>query len=73
MEKEREALLRDYATGDMTWRGLQQKGIDNYFDVLAGLGELGLRPPVAPMEGANVELRQRRIAMLRASLKTAQP
>ena len=71
MEKEREALLRDYASGDMTWRNLQTKGIDNYVDVLAGLGELGLRPPVAPMDGANVANRERSRAIIRAALAQA--
>ena len=46
-------LLRDYATGAVTWRYLQEQGFDNYVQVLAGLGELGLRPPIAPLEGPN--------------------
>jgi len=40
---EKEALLRQYAAGDITWTSLRGRGIDNYRDVLAGLGELGLR------------------------------
>ncbi len=65
---EREALLRQYAAGDITWTSLRGRGIDNYRDVLAGLGALGLRPPVAPMDGPNVEARQRGRAMIRQAI-----
>jgi hypothetical protein len=67
-EAERETLLRDYAAGGITWASLRGRGFDNYRDVLAGLGALGLRPPVAPMEGLNVAVRQRARAMLREAL-----
>jgi hypothetical protein len=56
---ETEALLRQYAAGEITWSSLRGRGIDNYRDVLAGLGRMGLRPPVAPMDGPNVEARLR--------------
>jgi hypothetical protein len=65
----RERLLRDYAAGEISWSVLRQKGFANYFDVLAGLGELGLRPPVAPMDGPNVESRMRGRALLRRLLQ----
>lgn len=68
MEKWQESLLRDYAAGEVTWREVRAKGIDNYLDVLAGLGELGLRPPVAPMDGVNVASRERSRAIIRAAL-----
>ncbi len=58
-ESERDRLIRQYAAGEITWSLLRQRGIENYRDVLAGLGELGLRPPIAPMEGPNVETRAR--------------
>ena len=45
--KEQEALIRQYAAGDITWTALRDRGFENYVEVLAGLGELGLRPPVA--------------------------
>lgn len=67
--KQREELLRAYAAGRVSWSALQRKGFDNYLQVLAGLGELNLRPPIAPMEGPNVEARQRGRAMLRAALE----
>lgn len=67
----REALLRDYAAGRVSWRELQERGFDNFVQVLAGLGELGLRYPVAPLEGPNREARERGIALLREALKAA--
>jgi hypothetical protein len=33
--------------------------------VLSGLGELGLRPPMAPLEGPSKKARERGIAQLR--------
>jgi hypothetical protein len=73
MTAEREALLRAYATGDMTWSTLRDSGIDNYFDVLVGLGELGLRPPMAPMTGPNVETRMKGRELLRQILAEQGP
>ena len=69
MDRDRETLLRRYATGELTWRGLRAKGIENYRDVLGGLGELGLRPPVAPLDGPNAEARRRGCALLRDLLQ----
>jgi len=66
---DRERLLRDYATGTLSWSILRTKGIDNYRDVLAGLGALGLRPPVAPLDGPNRAARERGLAYLRAALR----
>lgn len=51
-ETDKEQLIRQYAAGEITWRALRSRGIESYLDVLAGLGRLGLRPPMAPMEGA---------------------
>ena len=67
---EREALIRQYAAGDITWTALRDRGSENYVEVLAGLGELGLRPPVAAMEGPNVAARQRGRALIRNALKS---
>jgi len=68
-ENEKEKLIRQYAAGEVTWRSLRERGFDNYVEVLAGLGELGLRQPVAPMEGPNVEARKRGIEFLRQRLR----
>ncbi len=68
-ESETEGLLRQYAAGEITWHSLQERGFDNYVEVLAGLGELGLRPPVAAMEGPNVEARRRGRALIRQALR----
>ena len=37
-ENDREKLIRQYAAGEITWHSLQQRGFDNYVQVLAGLG-----------------------------------
>ena len=60
---DRERLLRSYAAGDISWTSLRGRGIENYRDVLAGLGELGL------LEGPNVEARRRGREVLREALK----
>jgi hypothetical protein len=69
IEVEKEALIRAYAKGDVSWQSLQSHGFDNYFELLASLGELGLRPPIADMTGQNVEGRKRGIAILRDHIR----
>ena len=64
-ETDKEMLIRQYAADEITWRALPERGFANYVQVLGALGELGLRPPIAPMEGPNVDARQRGCAMLR--------
>jgi hypothetical protein len=71
-EDERHNLLRQYAAGEITWVLLREREIENYRDVLAGLGELGLRPPMAPMEGPNVIARLRARAIIREALRSQQ-
>jgi hypothetical protein len=73
METAREDLLRRYAAGEVSWWSLREHGYESYLDVLAGLGALGLRPPVAPMTGPNVDARKRGRALLRAAIKLAHP
>jgi hypothetical protein len=68
--KDREALIRQYAAGEITWSALRERGFENYVEVLAGLGEFGLRPPIAAMEGPNVAARQRGRALIREALKS---
>ena len=68
---ERETLIRQYAAGDITWSALRERGFDNYAEVLGALGELGLRPPIAPMDGPNVAARERGRAFIREALKAA--
>jgi hypothetical protein len=67
--EEKEALIRRYAAGEITWHALRERGFDDYVQVLGALGELGLRPPIAPMEGPNVEARRRGRAIIRAALR----
>jgi hypothetical protein len=67
--KEREAAIRHYAAGEITWYALRELGFEDYVEVLGGLAELGLRPPIAAMEGPNVEARERGRALIRQALK----
>jgi hypothetical protein len=69
MDADRENLIRQYAAGEITWHALRERGFEDYVQVLAGLGELGLRPPIAPMTGPNVAARQRGIALLQRLLQ----
>lgn len=72
-ESEKEKLIRQYAAGEVSWRALGERGFDNYVQVLGALGALGLRPPVAPMQGPNLKARERGRAILRAAIKKARP
>jgi hypothetical protein len=64
--------LRAYAAGTLAWATLRSRGV-TYLDVLAGLGDLGLRPPLAPMEGPNVKARERGRRRLRELLARPRP
>ena len=68
-EPSREALIRQYAAGEITWTALREHGFRDFVEVLGALGELGLRQPVAPMEGPNVAARLRGRALIREALK----
>ena len=68
-ETDRESLIRQYAAREITWRDLRERGFDNYVEVLGALGALGLRPPVAPMQGPNVAARERGRATIREALR----
>ncbi len=61
-------MIRQYSAGQISWRELRERGFDNYVQVLGGLGEFGLRPPVAPMEGPNREARERGLRIIREAL-----
>jgi hypothetical protein len=50
---------------------MREREIESYTDVLAGLGKLGLRPPVAPLDGPNGGARERGLAVIRETLKAA--
>ncbi|MGO9418979.1 hypothetical protein [Roseiarcus sp.] len=68
-ESDRERMIRQYAAGEISWHTMRERGFDSFLDDLAGLGALGLRQPVAPMEGPNVESQQRASALIREALK----
>ena len=69
---EREALTRQYAAGTITWHELRERGFEDYIQVLGALGELGLRPPIAPMDGPNRAARERGRAIIREALRAHQ-
>ena len=48
------------------------RGFEDYVQVLGGLGELGLRPPIAPMEGPNFAARERGRILAAAAARTAE-
>jgi hypothetical protein len=70
IESDREHLIRQYAAREITWRELRERGFETYVEVLGALGALGLRPPVAPMDGPNVAARERGRAAIREGLRT---
>ena len=65
---DRQAILRDYAAGRISWSAVRARGIDSYVDVLAGLGALGLRPPMTELGGPNAASRAAGRAMIRELL-----
>ena len=69
---EREVLARQYAAGTITWHELRERGFADYIQVLGALGELGLRPPIAPMDGPNRAARERGRAIIREALRAHQ-
>ena len=69
LDLEEQELIRRYAAGGVTRRELRERGFEDYVQVLGALGELGLRPPIAPTEGPNVEERRRGRARIREALK----
>jgi hypothetical protein len=71
IEPDGEKIISEYAGGGITWSALRRCGFENYLDVLTELGKLGLRPPVAPMDGPNGQARQRGRSLLRQALKDA--
>ena len=66
---EQEKLIRQYAAGGITWHELRERGFADYVQVLGTLGALGLRPPVAAMEGPNRAARERGRALIREALR----
>ncbi len=70
MSPDSEQQLRRYAAGQLSWSLLRARTpeLDNYRDVLAGLGALGLRPPVASDDGPNWETRKAGRMLLREAL-----
>jgi hypothetical protein len=72
INSDKAALIRQYAAGEITWHALQERGFGDYVQVLATLGELGLRPPIAAMTGPNRTARERGRAIIREALRAQQ-
>jgi hypothetical protein len=68
-DREKEQLIRQYSAGEVSWHTLRERGFGDYVEVLGALGELGLRPPIAPMRGPNVEARRRGRTLIREALR----
>lgn len=70
-DDEKDQLVRRYAAGEISWSMLRRVGLDDFAEVLELLGARGLRPPLASMEGPNVESRLRGRDWLRSALQKA--
>lgn len=68
----RQEAVRRYAGDDLCWKDLRHMGIVRYGQVLADLADMGLKYPVAPLEGKNEDLRRRGIAWLEEAIDEAQ-
>lgn len=70
-QKEQDQALRRFAAGLMTFAALQDGGLENFLTVLSRLGELGLRPPTAPPDGPNADMRARGRAIIAERIRAA--
>ena len=62
-------FIRQYAANEITWRALRERGFEDDAQASGILGEVGLRAPIAPMEGPNIEARRRGRAAIREALR----
>lgn len=63
--------LRRYAAGETTLEDLRRHGFGSYLTILAGLGRLGLKPPVTPLDGENADMRRRGRAIIAERIRSA--
>ena len=68
-DNEKANLIRQYAAGGITWHTLRERGFKDYAHVLGGLGDLGLWPPVAAMQGPNRAERERGRTIIREAIR----
>jgi hypothetical protein len=66
-------VLRKYARGELTSRAVRDETGLDYSEILAGLGRLGLRPPVASFDGINGPALRRGVAVLLEALAEHTP
>lgn len=65
----RHSLARRYAAGELSIQELRDAGHVRTIGVLADLAELGLRPPVADLDGPNAATRRAGLERLAHVLK----
>lgn len=67
-QRRRDAVRR-YADGELSWSDLKRMGVRRYTEVMADLADMGLRLPVAPLEGESAAMRQAGIIRLEEALR----
>ena len=73
MDDQTAEFLRKYARGELTSRAVREATGMDYGDILACLGALGLRPPVANLDGINGPALRRGVAALLEALAERAP
>jgi hypothetical protein len=68
MDEAAAEVLRKYARGELTSRAVRDETGMDYSEILAGLGRLGLRPPVANFDGINGPALRRGVAVMLEAL-----
>jgi hypothetical protein len=61
--------MRQQPAAEINWQTLCKRNFDDDLSMLRALGKFALRSPVARMEKANVEARQRGRAGIREALR----
>jgi len=64
----RRDAVRRYAQGELSWSDLRRLGINRFTQVMADLAEMGLKLPIAPLEGENAAIRKAGIQRLEKAL-----
>ena len=70
-DTDKEKLIRQYAAGEITWHACASAALTITCKCSARLASSACGPPVAAMEGPNVEARQRGRAVIREALRAA--
>jgi len=73
MDDKATAALRKYARGELTSGAVRDDTGMDYSEILAGLGKLELRPPVASFDGINGPALRRGVAVMFEALAEHKP